>query len=159
VSAIIEFRVTGTPTTQGSKTGFVVKTKFGSRAIVVDQNAKKLKPWREAVRQEAVTAMDGRPPFAGPVRVTVAFALQRPQSAPKTRRTWPMGARSGDLDKLLRAILDALTDAGVYGDDAQVTEANTVKDYAGYGSVSQFTAPGCYIHIHAFEHTTQERIV
>jgi Holliday junction resolvase RusA-like endonuclease len=158
VSAVCEFTVTGTPVTQGSKTGFVVKTASGHRAIVADQNAKKLKPWREAVRQDAITAMAGRDPFTGPVTVTVRFALARPSSAPKTRRTWPTGARSGDVDKLLRAILDALTDAGVFADDAQVVRAEAIKDYAGYGLNDRLTTPGAAITVHAPEHTHQERL-
>ncbi|MGH9249435.1 MAG: RusA family crossover junction endodeoxyribonuclease, partial [Acidimicrobiales bacterium] len=70
-------------------------------------------------------------PMTGPVAVALRFTLRRPASAPKRRRTWPIGARSGDIDKLQRAILDALTDVGVWKDDAQVVHVDAGKDYQG----------------------------
>ena len=132
----VEFWVSGTPATQGSKTGYV----RGGRAIVVDKNPATLKPWREAVRQDAMAAAfavwgNGYAPLDGPVTVLIAFALKQPASAPKRRRTWPIGARSGDLDKLTRACLDAITDAGIWRDDSQVVNLHCTKDYAPEGRV------------------------
>jgi len=127
----IEFFVHGSPATQGSKTGYV----RGGRAIVVDLNPATLKPWREAIRQTALAAVpDGWLPLEGPVSVLIDFRLKRPASHPR-RRTWPTGARSGDIDKLARACLDALTDAGIFGDDAQVTNLHACKDYATDGRI------------------------
>jgi len=42
----------------------------------------------------------------------------------------PIEARSGDLDKLCRNVLDALTDAGAYVDDVQVCRLIAGKTYA-----------------------------
>jgi Holliday junction resolvase RusA-like endonuclease len=145
---VLQFRVAGTPSTQGSKTGFAIKSKATGkyRAVIVDKNPKTLKPWREAVRSTAVEALgDGWVPLDGPVRVLCAFAVARPSSAPKTRRTWPTGARSGDVDKLARAVLDALTDAGVWADDARVIDLRVLKDYPGE-AVAQ-TTPGVLVRV------------
>ena len=118
-------RVYGIPVTQGSARAFV----RGNRAVVTSANTR-LKPWREAVRSTLVDQLpDGWAPIAGPVAVYIAFMLPKPASAPKRRRTWPIGARSGDLDKLIRAIFDAATDAGVWGDDAQAVCVTASKDY------------------------------
>lgn len=143
---VIQFMVRGTPATQGSKRAFVTRG-AAPRAVLVDNNAQKLRPWRDAVRYAAETAMAGRPPIDGPVSVRIVFALARPKSHPKTRRTWPTGVRSGDLDKLIRACFDALTDAGIWGDDAQAVHVEAFKDYVGHGPAQQMTAPGADILI------------
>jgi crossover junction endodeoxyribonuclease RusA len=128
--SVLQFRVRGIPSTQGDHKAY--KPKGAPFARIVDANPAKLRPWREAIRQDAVQAAgETWTPLDGPVLVTLRFALARPASAPKTRRTWPIGKRSGDVDKLARAALDALTDAGIFTDDARVTELTVSKDYVG----------------------------
>lgn len=112
--------VYGTPAPQGSKVAY-------GRGRVVDANAERLKPWREAVKQAAVDQMGARLPLEGPCVVTATFYLPRPQSAPK-RVLWPV--KKPDIDKLLRAALDGFTDAGVFGDDAQVIDIRGCKRFA-----------------------------
>lgn len=60
------------------------------------------------------------------------FALPRPRSRPK-RDHWP--DRRPDLDKLGRALLDALTGI-VFLDDAQVVALDPTKEYAGMPGVN-----------------------
>lgn len=141
--SVLQFRVAGTPVTQGNHSAWAPKgAKF---ARVVDTNQRTLRPWREAIRSTAVDAAGEEwQPLAGPVRVDVWLALPKPSSAPKTRRTWPIGARSGDADKLARAVLDALTDAGVWRDDSQVVELRVVKDYPEH---VQQLSPGALVRI------------
>ena len=141
----LRFRVSGLPSTQGSKTGFVVTSKATGRprAVITDKNPKALKPWREAVRSTALAAAgEGWVPIDGPVRLVMLFALPRPT---KPSRRWPIGANSGDVDKLARAVMDALTDAGVWTDDARVTDLRVVKDYPGE-PVAQST-PGVLVRV------------
>ena len=145
MTALLQFHVVGVPVTQGSKKAFVTRG-ARPRAVVVDTNADRLRPWRDAVRETAVTAAgEAWVPLTGPVAVRALFALPRPASAPVRTRTWPTGARSGDLDKLLRAIFDALTDAAIWRDDSQAVETYVVKDYPGR-SVAQ-TVPGVIVQI------------
>jgi len=54
----------------------------------------------------------------GPVSVALVFHLIKPQSAPKKKVIYPI--KRPDLDKLVRAAMDALTGTIVM-DDSQVT--------------------------------------
>lgn len=129
---VLAAHIVGTPKPQGSKRAFVVKGKGGgkARAVVVDSDKAPLRDWRTDVVLGVQRAMSDAEQVVGPVAVRLVFALPRPASAPKTRRTWPSG-RVGDVDKLARAVLDAMTDAGVWHDDAQVVDLHVVKDYPG----------------------------
>lgn len=77
-----------------------------------------VKPFRTAVRRAALGA-DGRPMarFEGPVLVGIVFEFKR---ATSNQDDYPTGRNIGDLDKLTRAVLDALTQSGVIEDDAFV---------------------------------------
>lgn len=141
----LQFRVAGLPITQGSKTAFMTRHKdpAARRAIMRDQNHDRVKPWREAVRSDAVAAFPaGWVPLDGPIRVVLLFALPRPA---KPKYPWPIGANSGDVDKLTRAVFDALTDAGVWADDSRVVDERVIKDYPGE-RVAQ-NSPGVLIRI------------
>lgn len=110
--------------------------------------------WKEHVRAEAETAaravgwerLDGVP-----VRARLVFVVPRPKSAPKSRR-WPTTRSSGDLDKLVRNMLDALASqrgvGGVIGDDSQVVELTTSKVYAepGEGQAVEL-GPGVHVEL------------
>jgi Holliday junction resolvase len=117
----VSFFVPGVPIPQGSKTAFVV----GNRAVVTDQNRVKLKPWRATVANHADIART----FTGPVAVTLTFYMPRPQ-----RPRWDKPAVKPDIDKLVRAALDGLTDGGLLEDDARVTNLRTWKRYADESS-------------------------
>lgn len=126
---MIRLVVVGTPVTQGSKSAFYNKAL--GRSIIKEQNDVKHKSWREAVASAArqwVIDNDIPEQITGPVVVKATFALQRPKSAPKRTRTWPIKARSGDLDKLLRSVLDSLT-GPLLADDSQVVVAIAMKDW------------------------------
>jgi Holliday junction resolvase RusA-like endonuclease len=123
---VIAFTVFGTPIPQGSTRAFVPKG--WKRPVITHANAK-TKPWRQAIVDATQNVMAGRLPVEeAPVELAVTFFLPRPKSAPK-RFTEP--ARKPDTDKLLRAVMDALTAAGVWRDDAQVVLVVTRKAFAG----------------------------
>lgn len=123
VGDVLVVTVFGKPVTQGSK----VRTRWSVR----DDNAERLRPWREAVKQAALGALAGADRLEGPVSVAVVFTFDRPKSAPKSRPCWPVTRSSGDVDKLQRAIFDALTDAGVWRDDSQVIDVRARKVHVG----------------------------
>lgn len=124
----LQFTVRGLPAPQGSKS-FKGFTKEG-RAILAE-SSQKVKPWRQDVVITALDAMERVTerwmPIAGPVHLVIEFFLPRPKSQPKNRRTVPVSAP--DLDKLTRAVADGLTSAGVYRDDALVTDLTVRKRY------------------------------
>ncbi|MCI0687963.1 MAG: RusA family crossover junction endodeoxyribonuclease [Sporichthyaceae bacterium] len=105
-------------------------------------------PWRVAVASAARAAMlESRWAVrtAGPIEVTAAITVPKPASAPKRRRIWPVTRSSGDLDKHVRNILDALTDAAVFGDDSQVVVIAAHKCYLG--DQGALDAPGALITV------------
>jgi Holliday junction resolvase RusA-like endonuclease len=127
VDETLRLFVPGVPVPQGSKTAFVV----GKRAVVTDANAKALKPWRALVKAAAVEALNGREPLLNePLVVSVEFRFVRPKTV---RREMPHV--KPDLDKLQRSVLDALTDARLWGDDSQVVKVAAEKKYADEAGV------------------------
>lgn len=122
---------------QGSKNAVPVMRRDGTpvigrngRPVVNLVESSDVKPWREAVKTAAIEAMGGRPALDGPLVVRMVFTVRKPASAPKLRRSWP--DRMPDLSKLVRAVEDALTDAGVWADDARVIEyQRTAKVFPG----------------------------
>lgn len=139
--------VRGSPAPQGSKK-FVGLSKAG-RGIMVESSAK-VRPWRQDVKQAAILARAGARPLDGPLVAVMTFTLPKPSSAPKTRRTWP--CRKPDASKLARSTEDALTDAGVWTDDARVVELVVRKVYPGEGE-DALDAPGAVIRIHSLVET------
>jgi Holliday junction resolvase RusA-like endonuclease len=121
--------VFGVPRPQGSKR-FVGLSTAGKGIMV--ESCKETKNWREAVKYAALAAVDhprmyNGGPFSGPVRVTMVFTLPRPKSAKKGA----VPSKKPDLSKLVRATEDALTDAGVWEDDARVVILEAAKFYPG----------------------------
>lgn len=121
----VSFTVYGTPAQMGSKKAFYSE-KLG-RAVITDDNSKQRKQWANAVSAAAADAMDGRELFVGPVRLVVRFYFARPQSHYGTGRNAGIlkasapqhHAQSPDLDKLIRALGDAMTGI-VFRDDKQI---------------------------------------
>lgn len=147
-TATLHFTVAGHAAPQGSK------RLYAHGALV--ESSKRVKPWRVDVRAAAETAMSEHPqtwtPFNGPVTLRAVFRFTRPKSHYRTGRnahllrdnapTAPIGRNTGDLDKLIRAVGDALTSAGVYCDDAQITTGYAAKMWADAG-----TPPGAMLTI------------
>lgn len=121
------FTVAGIPAAQGSK-------RYLGRGILIE-SSKRVAPWRSDVRTaaEAADVPFGALPFEGPLAVGLIFRLPRPKahlgarglrsSAPAIPSTRP------DLDKLTRAVLDALTGLA-WLDDCQVAQLDVSKVYA-----------------------------
>ena len=143
---LLAVHVVGTPRQQGSKRGFVVQAKGAkARAVIVDDNKKPLKDWRTdvvlACRSAIEASTDTAWPLLGPLAVRLVFAMPKP-----ARPKWPWPAVKPDIDKLERAVLDSLTDAGAWSDDAQVVDLHAIKDYPG-PDIGQHL-PGVRITVH-----------
>jgi Holliday junction resolvase RusA-like endonuclease len=123
---ITEVWVPGNPRTKGS--------------LLNNQDTPQSKRWRalmaeqvrrDIARRRGTTLLDTwELPYAGAVDVELVAFLAVPAAA--TRAEFLGGApttnapaiwhNAGDVDKLARNVLDALTKAGAYGDDVQVTQ-------------------------------------
>lgn len=115
------------PEPQGSARGFPIQRQNGKMGVSITSDNRKLKPFRQAIAQTAMLAIDTRP-FAAkhiPVRMEIDFYFQKPASAPK-KRLFPVV--KPDADKLARSIFDALTGI-VFADDAQVIDCRVRKHY------------------------------
>lgn len=135
--------VIGNPVQQGSK----VANRFGGG--VRDTNAKKLKPWRAEVAGCVAQAMNetGWATLDCPVQVDLVFFHHRPASHYGTGRNagvlkasapaWKSTAP--DIDKLTRAILDALTDSRAIRDDARVARLLVEDRYADAATGARIT--------------------
>lgn len=113
----LNFTVEGTPVPQGSHAV--------SRTGRIYESNKKLAPWRKVVTAAAVQALAGREGFDDAVYVLLDFWLPRPRTVKRVLPTV-----KPDVDKLTRAVLDALTAAGVWADDALVLTCHSQKRYA-----------------------------
>ncbi len=123
---LIAFQVHGLPVPQGSTRAWVVNGK-----PIITSSAKGLASWRRLVADVAQRFAPNQP-WIGPVGIELHFGLPKPKSAPKRRRVWP--DKRPDLDKLTRAVLDALTYV-VFADDSQVVDIRASKEYGAPGVV------------------------
>lgn len=131
--------VPGRPAPQGSKRYL---GKSGGKGITVE-SSKAVAPWRADVREEALKVWGtDRAPLLDALKIELDFVMPRPASTPKTRT--PPASKRPDLDKLARAVLDAIGSAGVWKDDSQVTHLNASKRLAELDE-----APGCQIRIYS----------
>jgi crossover junction endodeoxyribonuclease RusA len=136
--------VPGRPVPQGSKTAFISKST--GRPVVVDKDVR-LPNWRAKITGAAIEhqaellhtggVFGGAFPLDGPIGVEITFVLERPKfhygtgrNADRVKDSSPLyPATMPDLDKLLRAVFDGLTDAQVWRDDGQVVWCQTSKRY------------------------------
>jgi Holliday junction resolvase RusA-like endonuclease len=140
----VKIVVYGNPAPQGSKRFMGV---HGGRGVMIE-SSKAVKPWREAVKYAARDQNATMEPFDGPLIVRMVFTVPKPKSAPK-RRTWP--CRKPDLSKLIRSTEDALTDAGIWTDDARIVQyERTAKVYPNEDPEALNT-PGAVIEIRSME--------
>jgi len=130
MSLAYSFIVHGPAAPQGSK------RHVGNGVML--ESSKRLRPWRQDVR---FAALEKRPPdwdMTKPMRIGLVFWFARPASHYGTKNgitylkanapVQPVSARLGDIDKLSRAVLDALTGVA-YLDDRQVTWLEASKFY------------------------------
>ena len=158
--SVHSFRVLGNPVPQGSMRAFLVKGR-----PILTSTSKNLKEWRNLIAGEAQNYLreqvvedcwntSGFYSYTEPVGVTAKFYFARPKShlkksgeltksAPRSKHSKP------DVDKLARAVLDALT--GVFfEDDSQVVHLTVLKEYAEPGN-----GPGLEIQIGRHDRTSK----
>ncbi len=70
-------------------------------------------------------------PYEGPVAVTATFYFER-EDIPSHQTPFPTSIDIGDIDKLLRNLLDALTYSGLIKDDRLVVRSPADKCWTGF---------------------------
>jgi crossover junction endodeoxyribonuclease RusA len=138
----VVFVVAGVPRPQGRKSAI---TRHG-RTVVVESGRALLNPWRQAIAGQAAGAI--AEPFEGPVRVSLTFVMPRPKShyrsgrhADELREDAPLAhSHRPDIDKLTRAVLDALTPIA-FADDGQVARLVVDKVYGAAAGVAVMVGP------------------
>ncbi len=123
----VHFTIPGDPQTQGNLRR--------SPAGGLYESNKKLGGWRARASLAGSEAMKGHRLIDGPVRLTLRFVLTRPAGHYTSKRELsaegkrhPYPDRQPDLDKLERAVGDALTGV-VWKDDARIVQKESVKVY------------------------------
>jgi Holliday junction resolvase RusA-like endonuclease len=116
--AEVSLSVTGDPASQGSHAIM--------HGRIVQVNSSKHKAWRKAIVQQAIATLpDDWQPIDEPCELIVNFYLPKPKTV---NRQLP--SVSPDLDKLIRAVGDSLTDSGVVVDDSRIVRISARKLYA-----------------------------
>jgi Holliday junction resolvase RusA-like endonuclease len=116
--AEVSLSVTGDPASQGSHA--IINGR------IVQVNSSKHKAWRKAIVQEAINTLpSGWVPIDEPCELIVAFYLPKPKTVTRS-----LPSVSPDLDKLVRAVGDSLTDSGVVADDSRIVRISARKLYA-----------------------------
>jgi len=113
------FTVFGAAAVKGSTVSFL-----GKYGVVTKADCKNLAAWSQAVGWAARERRITRAPVGAGVTIGAVFQFVRPKSSPN--RVAP--TVKPDLDKLTRALLDALTGVA-YVDDAQVVQLEARKAY------------------------------
>lgn len=125
---VVEFSVEGDPATKGSWCG--VKTRTGGVHMKADNDREK--GWAMLVAMSARQAMAlARAELVEktqPLRVELDFRIERPR---RSKYAFPP---LGDVDKLERSVLDAMSKV-VYTDDSQVVQTVSEKHWDDVGSV------------------------
>jgi Holliday junction resolvase RusA-like endonuclease len=110
--------------TQGSKRAM-------PNGIMLETN-KRLRPWRSHITDAALST--NYPLTTAPVSISITFRFLRPKThfnksglSPKAP-THLTSKQKGDIDKLSRAVLDALTGTLLH-DDSQVVQLSAHKRY------------------------------
>lgn len=131
LGGLASFFVPGRPAPQGSKS-------IGAHGQMYE-SSKSVKGWRNTIAVTARAAFAGER-FAGPVAVELGFVMPRPVATSKVKPT-PAAVKRPDVDKLTRAVLDALSGTA-YVDDSQVVELVARKRIAEVDEV-----PGVWITV------------
>ncbi len=116
-----DFTIQGDPVPKGSRTAGTRKN--GTR--YTRESSKRVKPWMVDATQElfAQQAAAGGRRFNRATSVHLIFYCHAPN---RPTHAWPS---IGDIDKFCRAVLDALTQAGVLLDDRHVISLTASKQF------------------------------
>lgn len=146
------FFVAGQPAPQGSKKAFV--NKYTGKAQMLESSKVRVDAWRSDVKAVAMDVFRFGA-ITGPVEVGIRFTQARPKAHSGTGRNahllkdsapeFPTGRP--DVDKLVRATLDAMTGVA-FTDDSCVVKLQAEKQYG---------EPGAYITVRSLARSMETK--
>jgi Holliday junction resolvase RusA-like endonuclease len=157
---VATIRAYGLPAPQGSK-------RHVGHGVMVESSLR-VKPWREAVKTAALdTVVHGWvQPLDEPLIVEMTFTFVRPRSHYRTGKnahllkddapTRPAGPP--DVSKLARSTEDALTDAGLWRDDARVVEYTRLAKVWADEDRDALHIPGAVIRVWTYADVLTEGV-
>lgn len=126
--------VLGTPVPEGSTKAIPYKSRDGATKVAIMHNkSSELMDWRYRIAKEYKESGGEYTEQYG-VDIHVEFIFTRPKSVKAEKR--PNMTVKPDVDKLLRAVMDALTGVA-YKDDSQVVSVTAAKRYGGKNDVDR----------------------
>jgi len=133
----LDFVVFGIAKSKGNHRAFIPK---GMKHPIITESSRGVVSWQQLVAAAASQALSQKPAaerglLTVAVRMTIAFYLPRPKKYKKPGQYVPHVV-APDIDRLERAILDALTQVA-YADDKQVVEVLKGKYYAEVGGAAR----------------------
>jgi crossover junction endodeoxyribonuclease RusA len=112
----VSIDIAGHPAPKGSRTHI-----GGGRT---KESSERCGPWVEQVAYAARANRPGGRPLEPPYEIELSFCMPEGQ---RPKYGWP--TKDGDLDKLVRAVLDGLVLGGLLVDDRHVTAISTRKSF------------------------------
>jgi crossover junction endodeoxyribonuclease RusA len=91
-------------------------------------NPKSADAWKEIIKANFLIYR--RPPITEPVHLRVSFFLPKPRALKIAEARNTPHVKKPDVDNLMKATMDAMTEAGVWKDDALVFAIEASKWYA-----------------------------
>ena len=101
--------------------------KHGGRPIATVFNPTEYKKWIGDAVEQLIPQIHGDP-ILGDLTLSLVVVAQKPKTS-KLSRPKP------DVDNYAKAVMDAMTDAGVWDDDAQVAQLTATKRWGGIGRI------------------------
>lgn len=140
-SSGVTFSVVGVAQPAGSKRAFVHQH---TKRVVVTDDARRSRPWKQEVAACAAAAMGELAPYAGPLSLELEVTVARPRGHYGKRGILPSApvypTVRPDLLKLARAVEDALTGI-VYRDDSLIVVERLRKSYGEPARIDVAVAP------------------
>lgn len=119
----IRFDVIGIPATQSGIRA--VATARGVRAI--STGSSNLSSWRNLVADKAREHQQTHGTISTATKLVTVFRLPMPRSRQRTNQQWRWRDTTPDIDKLQRAVGDALTASALLADDKLIVEWHAFK--------------------------------